>query len=324
MADMANWLTTDHGAVGMSVTKRRHWGLEGIVRRVALACAVLALVMACTDSGEPSSVWDDLSGTIYFIPSGFGPVMALNPVTGEVRSVPGAPAENLALAAPPSGEFLVVGGGRLFRLDMDDSELNWIVGERGLWPVVSPSGTLVAFSHSQPGGSAIRRVRSDGSDMVELLPAPGQLEAYPQTWLGDSTFLFLWTDSLGLQRIWSVRSDGTGMAPVGGDTGTVALGVAAPLSGNRLALHRVTPDLDHVELWEATTDGQYTRYLTTYSGHCASHLGWSPDEQYLMSCTVGESGTLDVILTHVATGTTRIIETPDIHELELAWTARPW
>lgn len=278
-----------------------------------LVAAILAGLLGLGCGAEDEDVFAQLSGTVYVLDRD-DQVLAVDPRTGTADLLQGAPTYTLSLGGPAHGRYLILSTRDLYRFDLDSRTLTPIIrdGFASFEPAVTPSGRLVAFVRPLPSGSGIFARDSSGQNEVVLRAPEHGAAALGLSWLGEHTLYFVRRDSV--PRLWKVRADGSQLGRTR-DTGAVAYGVAGAPAGDRLAVLYLTSGRDTVDVWELTPEGDRVREIARIAGGDGTSLTWSPDGQFLLTC----SRTEPLLFIHVASGARKVINVPNVLFCPATW-----
>lgn len=273
----------------------------------------------CAD-GSPSSAWDDLSGTIYFIGGTTqDSIKSVDPRTGAIAPVPESPAAYY-LAADPAGNWLLATLGGVYKYDLRSRVTSIIapnvVEYNHYEGSVSPDGQRVVYDRSERTGFAI--VVSDvtgANERILVGPTPGSGQ-YNLSWVDNNHIVFV-DQQAGVARLWTVNADGTSLGYFASDTGIVAGAVAAAASVERLVIARRPMGLPPSELWELDYSGNMRRLVPVDGLY--PWFTFSPDGKYLTYCAPTESSTADLYLVHIGSGETRQLTFDPGYECSPTW-----
>lgn len=291
-------------------------------RAGVVAAVVLTVAGACSCSGEgPSSVWDDLSGTVYFLSGAQqDSIRAVNPRTGEVSDVPGAP-EAFSISAPTDGSDLVISRGFVLRFNLRTGQTSVLVPEEDEVfygsASVSPDGRRIVYVRSDRQGYSLIVRDSGGSDPKVVYGVTQQDPSQPG-WLDNETLVFL-AAAGGATRLWSVRADGSQLGFFSSDTGLIVDAVQpSPRTGRLLVVRRPTGSLPD-ELWELDRTGHLLRRLASIEDGLYPWFAWSPDEAFVAYCAPTPTSDADLMVLHVTSGQERSLTTGPGYECEPVW-----
>jgi TolB protein len=205
-------------------------------------------------------------------------------------------AEDRAPAWSPDGNMLAFASDRSGNLDIwaaapgsgdRPSNLTGITGTQELLPTWSPAGARLAFTSQQPGGDevTIDVMYGDGSDRhtIALLDAPVSLEWSP---FGARIAYAVVSD--GSRDIFTIRPDGTGIAPLARDLPKAVIYDWRP-DGRRI-LFQGSAGGDP-GLFEISTKGDHRiRRLTHPTSSVDEHASYSPDGRKIVFVRSSDRG----------------------------------
>lgn len=291
-----------------------------IRRLLGTAIAIAVATWACSDSQEPQSVWDDLSGTIYFLRSVTQDTIAkVDPRTGTISPVTGAPRASY-LAVSPDGKWLLITARHVLRYSLATGEVTvlapFVAEFNAHFGAVSPDGRRVVHRHTDNNGQTLMVRAADGSEEHALLPPQRPSLLSPQ-WVDEETIVYISAEGNG-GRLRTIRADGSGRGFFASDTGLMIDAVAtAPQIERLLVVRRPTGTLPD-EFWELDYSGALQQVAVLEPG-LYPRFSWSPDGQYAAFCQLTETSSADLFIVHVASGEIKQLTFEPEYECSPAW-----
>lgn len=282
--------------------------------------AALALPAACADD-PPPSVWDDLTGTIYFLGGTYNDsIRRVDPRTGVIGTVPDPPMA-FYLAAAPSGDWLLVTMGGVLRYDLRSFETSVVAPNTIEYNAhhgsVSPDGQRVAYARTDTSGYALL-VRDVSGANPRVIVGPTHVGTQHQpAWIDTARLVFI-HNSAGVARLRTVHADGTGLGYFASDTGLHIGAVAVSPQTQRLVVERRPTGAPPSELWEMDYAGAMRRLVAVDGLY--PWFAWSPDGKYLVYCAATATSTADLFLLEVASAEVRQLTSEPGSECHPAWT----
>jgi Tol biopolymer transport system component len=138
----------------------------------------------------------------------------------------------------------------------------------------SPDGRRIAFNIETPDSAQIAIMNADGSGLVVLPKAPGNIIEVDPSFTPDGRRLVFITNNGGDDAIWSMKLDGTGRRLI--KTGGTADPNVSP-DGRRIAFLSFNGEPFGMALSTSSIDGSTPLQLTPFSFNVGFRLDWAPD-----------------------------------------------
>jgi Tol biopolymer transport system component len=172
-------------------------------------------------------------------------------------------------------------GGQIFTVRPNGRDLRQITqvsGADALSPDWSPNGRLIAFAIDRPESGQIAIMNADGSGLVMLPTAPGNLYEDDPSFTPDGRRLIFHSFDGAVEGIWSMKLDGTDHRLL------LTVSSADPNvspDGRRLAFMGANGEPFGQALFTSGVDGSNLTALTPFSFNVGFKLDWAPDGQHL-------------------------------------------
>lgn len=188
------------------------------------------------------------------------------------------------------------------------------VGE--IAPAWSPDGDRIAFSTLRGDDTEVHVMDSDGGNSRRLA-SDG---AWP-SWAPDGSRLaFSASHGHGVERLWTIGSDGSGEAVLA-ERATAASQPAFSPDGQWIAFSSSTGDSDSddpvewdEDVFVMPADGGSARSVTSLPGNEHWPSSWSPDGAHLAVTSDGEENVGEIVLVDLATLETTNLTGNDAHD----------
>jgi len=142
----------------------------------------------------------------------------------------------------------------------------------------SPDGRKIAFDISTSDSAQIGIMNADGSGLVTLPKAPGNIIEVDPSFTPDGRRVVFITNSGGDDSIWSMKLDGTDRRLI--KTGGTADPNVSP-DGRRIAFLSFNGEPFGTALSTSSIDGSDPLQLTPFSFNVGFRLDWAPDGRQL-------------------------------------------
>jgi Tol biopolymer transport system component len=149
----------------------------------------------------------------------------------------------------------------------DASDVDW-----------SPDGRRIAFDVATPDSAQIAIMNADGSGLVTLPKAPGNIIEVDPSFTPDGRRLVFLTNNGGDDALWSMKLDGTDRRLI--KTGGASDPNVSP-DGRRIAFVSFNGEPFGTALSTSSIDGSMYRQLTPFSFNVGFRLDWAPDGRQL-------------------------------------------
>ena len=171
-------------------------------------------------------------------------------------------------------------GIQIFTVRPNGRDLRQITHVSGdaIGPDWSPDGRLIAFDIETPDSGQIAIMNADGSGLITLPKAPGNLLEVDPSFTPDGRRLVFNTFSAETAAIWSMQLDGSDRRLI--KTGPTADPNVSP-DGRRLAFMGFNDQPFGQALFTSDIDGSNPLQLTPFSFNVGFKLDWAPDGRQL-------------------------------------------
>jgi len=142
----------------------------------------------------------------------------------------------------------------------------------------SPDGRRIAFDIATPDSAQVAIMNADGSGLVTLPKAPGNIIEVDPSFTPDGRRLVFGTNAGGDDSLWSMKLDGTDRHLI--RTGGTADPHVSP-DGRRLAFLTFNGEPFGNALATSSIDGSRFFLVTPFSFNVGFRLGWAPDGRRL-------------------------------------------
>ena len=142
----------------------------------------------------------------------------------------------------------------------------------------SPDGRRIAFDIETPDSAQIAIMNADGSGLVTLPKAPGNIIEVDPSFTPDGRRLVFSTNNGGDDALWSMKLDGTDRRLI--KTGATADPNVSP-DGRRIAFLSFNGEPFGKALSTSSIDGSKPLQLTPFSFNVGFRLDWAPDGRQL-------------------------------------------
>jgi Tol biopolymer transport system component len=142
----------------------------------------------------------------------------------------------------------------------------------------SPDGRSIAFNIETPDSAQIAIMNADGSGLVTLPKAPGNIIEVDPSFTPDGRRLVFITNNGGDDAIWSMKLDGTDRRLI--KTGGTSDPNVSP-DGRRIAFLSFNGEPFGTALSTSSIDGSEPLQLTPFSFNVGFRLDWAPDGRQL-------------------------------------------
>jgi len=211
-------------------------------------------------------------------PNGAWQIFIADPTTGEIRLLPGQPANSGVPAWSPDGEKLIFrsdvsGAWQIFSIDRDGSDLRQLTvsEDDNLEPTWSPDGTKIAFVSQRDGNKELYVMDGDGANQRRLTTNPDWDD--DPSWSPDGSWLVFESRREGRMDVYKMRVDGSEVVRLTRD-GDVNSTPAWSPDGRFIAFERKSGAVFHI--WIMNADGGEQQQITT-DGTQNYRPAWSPD-----------------------------------------------
>jgi Tol biopolymer transport system component len=171
-------------------------------------------------------------------------------------------------------------GAQIFTVRPNGRDLRQITHVSGdaIGPDWSPDGRRIAFDIETPDSAQLAIVNADGSGLVTLPKAPGNIVEVDPSFMPDGRRLVFNTFNGENEAIWSMKLDGTDRRLI--KTGPTADPNVSP-DGRRLAFMGFNGEPFGQALFTGHIDGSNPLQLTPFSFNVGFKLDWAPDGRQL-------------------------------------------
>ena len=171
-------------------------------------------------------------------------------------------------------------GTQIFTVRPNGRDLRQITHVSGdaIGPDWSPDGRLIAFDIETPDSAQLAIMNADGSGLVTLPKASGNIVEVDPSFTPDGQRLVFNTYNGEFEAIWSIKLDGTHRRLI--KTGPTADPNVSP-DGRRLAFMGFNDQPHGQALFTSGNDGSNPVQLTPFSFDVGFKLDWAPDGRQL-------------------------------------------